>query len=120
MDDTATKTNGQTAAKPQEALAITTSRHFLSWLAGINASIAFTTYQAGKLIMLGLKQDGRMAVFERTFARSMGIGVFPDRRSFVLATQWQLVRFDDILRGQQHGEHDALFGPHAMWVSTLR
>lgn len=103
--------------QPQEALAITTSRHFLSWLAGANAALAFTTYQAGKLIMLGLKRDGKLAVFERTFARSMGIGVFPNARSLVLATQWQLVRFDDILRGQTHGENDALFGPHAMWVT---
>jgi uncharacterized protein (TIGR03032 family) len=117
MDEAATKTNGQSAGKPTEALAITTSRHFLSWMAGINASIAFTTYQAGKLIMLGLKRDGRLAVFERTFARSMGIGVFPGGRSLVLATQWQLIRFDDILRGQAHGENDALFGPHAMWVT---
>lgn len=101
----------------KEALAITTSRHFLSWLAGINGAIAFTTYQAGKLLMLGLKKDGRMGVFERTFPRSMGIGVFPGQRSFVLATQWQMIRFDDILAGRPRGEHDALFGPHAMWVT---
>lgn len=109
-----------TSAEPtekQEALAITTSRHFLAWLAGINGAIAFTTYQAGKLLMLGLKNDGRMAVFERTFPRSMGIGMFPGRRAFVLATQWQMIRFDDILAGHKHGEHDAHFGPHAMWVT---
>jgi len=106
------------ANKGTEALAITTSRHFLAWLASANASLAFTTYQAGKLILLGLKKDGRLGVFERSFARSMGVGVFPGGRSLVLATQWQLVRFDDMLgRGRMHGEHDALFGPHAMWVT---
>ena len=87
--------------KPSEALAITTSRHFLSWLAGVNASLAFTTYQAGKLIMLGLKRDGKLGVFERSFARSMGIGVFANARSFVLATQWQIIRFDNILPKRQ-------------------
>src|SRR5215470_770080 len=111
------ETKTEQPEKPAEALAITTSRHFLSWLAGINGSIAFTTYQAGKLLMLGLKKDGRMGVFERTFPRSMGIGVFPHRRGFVLATQWQMIRFDDILAGRTKGEHDALFGPHAMWVT---
>jgi len=107
----------ENGATKTDALPITTSRHFLSWMAGINGALAFTTYQAGKLILLGLKKDGRLAVFERSFARSMGIGVFPGARSLVLATQWQLIRFDDVMAGQTHGEHDALFGPHAMWVT---
>ena len=36
------------------------------------ASLAFTTYQTGKLFLLGLQPDGRLAVFERTFSALHG------------------------------------------------
>src|ERR1700742_253776 len=89
----------QAAAVPaaQEKFALTSSRHFPEWLARMKASLAFTTYQAGKLFLLGLKRDGRLAVFERTFARCMGLGVHPSGRSFALATEYQLYRFDNVV-----------------------
>ena len=64
----------------EESFAITTSRGFESWLARAGGSIAFTTYQAGKFFLLGLKPDGRLAVFERSFARCMGLAVSSDAR----------------------------------------
>jgi hypothetical protein len=36
-------------------------------------SLAFTTYQAGKLFLLGLQPNGRLSVFERTFNRCLGL-----------------------------------------------
>ncbi len=36
-------------------------------------SLAFTTYQAGKDFLLGLKPDGRLDIFNRTFERCMGL-----------------------------------------------
>ena len=81
-------------------------------------SLAFTTYQAGKLFLLGIKADGRLAVFERTFARSMGLGVSADARTLMLATQYQLVRFDNILTpGQTRDGHDAIYAPHATAIT---
>lgn len=57
-----------TGALPsQPELVLTSSRGLLSWLAEHQVSIAFTTYQAGKLFAVGLQQDGRMSTFERTF-----------------------------------------------------
>ncbi len=47
---------------------------FPEWLARMGASLAFTTYQAGKVFFVGTKADGRLSVFERTFARCMGLG----------------------------------------------
>ena len=67
---TAAEASGRTAEK----FAVTFSRNFPEWLAGIKASLAFTTYQAGKLFLLGLKPDGRLAVFERSFAWRHGHG----------------------------------------------
>ncbi len=45
-------------------LDITASRLFTSWLAAQRASLAFTTYQAGKLFFIGLNEQGRLAVFD--------------------------------------------------------
>jgi uncharacterized protein (TIGR03032 family) len=107
-----------TSDRPEEKFALAHSRNFPEWLAGIKASLAFTTYQAGKLFLLGLKPDGRLAVFERSFARCMGLGVSADAQTLVLATQYQLLRFDNIVpKGTSQGEHDALFAPHATWIT---
>lgn len=35
------------------------SRQFSSWLAEQRVSLAFTTYQTGKLFLIGLQPDGR-------------------------------------------------------------
>jgi uncharacterized protein (TIGR03032 family) len=106
------------AAALEEKFALTSSRHFPDWLARAGASLAFTTYQAGKLFLIGLKAGSRLAVFERTFARCMGLGVSPDARSLMLATQYQLLRFDNVVpRGGAQGEHDAVFSPHVAWIT---
>ena len=102
---------GPATAAPEEKFALTSSRHFPDWLARTGASLAFTTYQAGKVFLIGLKPDGRLAVFERTFARCMGLGISPDARTLLLATHYQLCRFDNVAppRAAPQGEHDARF-----------
>ena len=81
----------------EEQFALTSSRHFAEWLSAARGALALTTYQAGKLFLIGSKPDGRLSIFERTFARSMGISVSADGRSFALATQYQVHRFDNVL-----------------------
>src|SRR4029078_13084504 len=81
------------------------SRRSTACLARTGASLAFTTYQAGKVFLIGLKPGGRLAVFERTFARCMGLGISPDARTLMLATQYQLLRYD------------AVFSPHVAWIT---
>lgn len=94
------------------------SRHFRSWLAATGGSIAFTTYQAGKLFLIGAGDDGKLAVFERTFPRAMGLAISADGESLALATTYQLLRFDNVVPpGTRAGEYDAVFAPHAMWTT---
>lgn len=109
----------QVEDQPEEKFALTSSRHFPAWLAGTGGSLAFTTYQAGKLFMLGLKPDGRLSIFERTFARSMGLAVTGDGRSLALATAYEIRRFDNVLPpGQSDASgYDAVYAPHAAWVT---
>ena len=58
------------AAASEGKFTLTASRHFPQWLAGTGGGLAFTSHQAGKIFFLGTRPDGRLSVFERTFARS--------------------------------------------------
>jgi hypothetical protein len=89
---------------------VTGSSHLASWLAEQRLSLAFTTYQTGKLFFLGLRPDGGLAVFERTFSRAMGL--WADGQTLWLSTLYQLWRFENVLRpGETHQEHDRLNAP---------
>ncbi len=112
-----TATSSEPAASA-ERFALTSSRHFPEWLTRSQASIAFTTYQAGKVFFIGLRADGRLSVFERSFPRCMGLGVAADGRTLALATQHQILRFDNVVpAGQARGGNDAVFAPHATWIT---
>jgi hypothetical protein len=76
-----------------------------AWLAQRRASLAFTTYQTGKLFLVGLQPDGRLSIFERTFNRTMGLCAGP--ATLYLGTLFQLWRFDHALEpGQAHQGYD--------------
>jgi len=109
----------QGVAARAEKFALTSSRHFPAWLAETGGGLAFTTYRAGKLFLLGVREDGRLSVFERSFPRAMGLGVSADGRSLALATRRAIQRFDNVLSPGERsaGGHDALYVPHASWVT---
>jgi len=97
-------------------LEITTSRQFAAWLADHRVSLAFTTYQSGKLFLIGLKPDGRLSIFERTFNRAMGLAA--DGPRLWLSTLFQLWRFDDVLEpGQERDGYDRLYVPMQAWTT---
>lgn len=91
-------------------LEITGSRRFADWLDEAGVSLLFTTYQADKLFLLGLLPDGRLSVFERTFARPMGLAV--DGSGFWMASRHDLIRFENFLEdGGDYDGADALYSP---------
>ena len=91
---------------------LTCSRQFPDWLAEQNLSLAFTTYQAGKLFFLGRQPDKRLSVFERTFNRSMGL--WSDGQTLWLSTLFQLWRFVNFVPpGQVANGFDRLYVPLA-------
>jgi uncharacterized protein (TIGR03032 family) len=92
------------------------SRQVFNWLAEQNASIAFTTYQAGKIFFIGLQQDGKVSVFERTLSRCMGLTVHGN--SLYVSTLYQLWRFENVLEpGQKHDGYDRLYLPQVGYVT---
>ena len=85
------------APAPVPQLEITTSRQFTSWLKEQRLSVAFSTYQTGKLFLIGLKPDGRLSVFERTFERCMGLCRSADAQTLWMSSLYQLWRCENAL-----------------------
>lgn len=76
-------------------------------------SLGFSTYQAGKLFLLGVQPDGRMSVFERTFNRCMGLHISPDAQTMWMASRYQLWRLENYVpKGQRTPQgYDAMYVP---------
>ena len=91
-------------------LEIFASRHFVEWLGEHRLSIALTTYQTSRLILLGATPDGRISGFERLFDRAMGLYATPER--LYLSSKYQIWQFDNVLEeGQLHNGYDKLYIP---------
>ena len=102
-------------SQSQPGLVLTSSRGLLSWLHDHHVSIAFTTYQAGKLFVVGLQDDGRLSTFERTFSRCMGLHASPDTRTLYMTSLYQLWRFENFVEPGGVGPN----GYDAVYVPTL-
>ena len=99
--------HGQTSEPP---FRISTSRGFPRWLGSLRASLAFTTYQAGKIFLMGLRPEGRLSVSERTLPRVMGLYASPSE--LYVSTLYQLWRFKNVLEpGQTFNGYDAVYIP---------
>ena len=91
---------------------------FANWLAGSGGSLAISTYQAGKLILVGW--DGQqLRLLPRQFDKPMGLDSEGDR--LVLATRREVTFFanapllaQEYLPGQP-GVYDALYLPRATY-----
>jgi uncharacterized protein (TIGR03032 family) len=104
------------AAPAKPDLELMGSRQFNSWLAEQRLSLAFTTYQSGKLFLIGLRPDGRLSVFERTFNRCMGLHATD--QTLYMTSLYQLWRFENSLGpGQTHEGYDRVYVPQLAWTT---
>ena len=87
------------------------SRGFGPWLAKQNLSLAVTSYQSGRLYLVGSDTAGRVSFYERIFERAMGV-VGNNQRIF-LGGLFQLWRFENVLRKGQLANklHDRCYVP---------
>lgn len=92
------------------------SRQFPDWLAEQQVSLAFTTYQTGKLFFIGLQPDGRLSIFERTFNRAMGLHATAE--TLHMSSLYQLWRFQNALpAGEVYQGYDRLYVPQLGYVT---
>lgn len=108
---------GDAPAAEKPIFELIVSRQFPAWLAEQRISLAFTTYQAGKLFFLGLQPDGRLAVGERTFNRCMGLAA-PNTQTLWMSSLYQLWRFENVVpEGQRAGDVDRLYVPMVAYTT---
>lgn len=79
-------------------------------------SLAFTTYQAGKLFLIGLQSDQRLSVFERSFARCMGM--WSDGHTIWLSSLYQLWRLENVLSAPSADGFDRIFVPQTAYTTA--
>lgn len=91
---------------------------FSSFLGSQQIALAISSYQSGKLYLLGQNIDGGLMVHERNFHKAMGICI-PDPNTILLATLFQIVKFRNVLdAGQQiNNVFDACFVPREIFVT---
>jgi uncharacterized protein (TIGR03032 family) len=100
----------------EPALEISTSRQFTDWMREQSLSLAITTYQAGKLLLLGSQASGRLSVFERTFNRCLGL--WSDGQTIWMTSLYQVWRFDNVLiSGQTASGYDRIYVPQVGYTT---
>jgi uncharacterized protein (TIGR03032 family) len=79
-------------------------------------SLAFTTYQAGMLFLVGTQAGGKLSMFRRTLPRCMGMTV--NGNSLFVSSLYQVWRFENILEhGKLHNGFDRIYVPQASYVT---
>lgn len=81
-------------AKVHPPFTIQSSPNLAEILDKLNASIAVTTYQAGKLVFIGAKNDHELSQLPRNFNKAMGISFKDD--FLLMATKDEVVVFKNV------------------------
>ena len=115
MNQSSNKQNNQTPS-PAPTFELTTSRQFVSWLQEQNVSVGFSTYQSGKVFLIGHNSNDQLSVFERTFERPMGM--WSDGETLLLSSLYQIHRFNNSLEpGDSSDGYDRLFLPQISYIT---
>jgi len=87
------------------------SRGLATWLSTNRVSLAISSYQTGRVYLVGSDREGRVSFFERIFERAMGI--VGNAQRIYLGGLYQLWRFENVLRQNEviHGKFDKCYVP---------
>ena len=92
------------------------SNGFAAWLKRLDGTLALTTYEAGKILLLGPGMGAGVALSERNFDRAMAMAV--DGGSLYLTTAYQVWRFVNALEpGRMFDAWDRLYLPRGCHVT---
>ncbi len=88
----------KTPAKPgtDKGPVLLLSQRFADWLSSVNACVALTTYQAGRLFFIGRKPDGGVRAHERIIEQCQGL--WTDGQTLWTSGLFMLWRFENALR----------------------
>lgn len=104
-------TSEESAASGQREVSFEYSRNLAALLAHLRVSLLVSTYQAGKLVVVGVDEQGGLALSFHNFERAMGVAVRRDRVAVGTTGQvWMLRSALDIApKLPPAGRHDACF-----------
>lgn len=92
------------------------SREFTTWMKETRVSLAVSTGDTGKVLLVGLDENDELSVFERSFDRAGGL--YADASGLLVATRFQIWRLANVLtEGPTADGYDALLVPQAGWVT---
>lgn len=91
-------------------------------LTRLKCSLAISTYQAGKLVLISAVDDSKIVQLPRTFEKPMGIAKSADGRKMALACKDEVVVFKNSPELATHypaaqNKYDALFMPRATYYT---
>jgi uncharacterized protein (TIGR03032 family) len=91
----------------------------LAWLEANQVSVGFTTYQIGKVFLVGRNPNQpRLAIYERTFAESMGLASSADGQQLAMGSLYQIWRFSNAVREPQRGmPYDKVYIPQVGYTT---
>ena len=106
-------------ANDPSASSYSVSGGFVAMLAKLNASIALSSYQSNRFYLLGRNPNGGLMIDERVFEKAMGIVVH--EASLVLATRFQIQRFENTIGRGQFVNHtfDACYVPRVTYTTGM-
>jgi uncharacterized protein (TIGR03032 family) len=82
-------------------------------------SLAISTYQAGKLILVGFDNSGNVSVQDLPILRSMGIAADESARNLYVAGLHSITRFVDAIQpGQANLENDRVYIPQVTYTTA--
>lgn len=89
----------------------------------LKCTIAFSTYQAGKLIFLSPKDSNSIVQLPRNFHKPMGIALHPEKDKLALATRDEVLVFSNSPElaktyPKSPGKYDALYLPRATYYTS--
>ncbi len=97
--------------------AVHASAGFAAWLHEAGISLAVTTYQIGKVFLIGAESAEQLSVSERSFDRCLGIAA-DGEGGLVLAGLNAIFRFGNVVpAGRDLEGHDAVYVPQAAWFT---
>jgi uncharacterized protein (TIGR03032 family) len=89
----------QAGQKPPEPVRKSCTPGLTAWMQRNRLSIAFTSYQSGRLYLLGSDPKGRLSFHERIYQRAMGI--VGNGQRLYMGGLYQIWRFENVLRQGQ-------------------
>lgn len=106
------------AKNPAEGYSV--SGGFVNLMRNLNISLAMTSYQSGKLYLMGNNPAGGLMINERRFQKAMGIHI--SGNNLVLATLFQIHFFENMLKPKTfiNNTHDACFMPRVSHITGVR